>query len=204
MSRSASSHHRAAVSIAVLVSLSLTGCSLASNTSADTKRVSAAGISFRVPAGWEEVDPEDVTEGVEQENRMADLIEQSGLTPDQFRRMMSNIDLLLMSDERPQPGFVDNVGVLPIPGRMPSDRLLRRELTRGGGLDVLDVFHEQTQLGDATVVVYQQELADHRIHNEAVVAETADGLVSVTISASTRETADEIADGILNTLAETS
>ena len=192
--------------VAALVTIPLAGCISGDDagTSSDTKRVSAAGISFEVPAGWHEVDAEDVAEGAGKDTRMGDLVEQSGLSLDQFQKMMRRVDLMVVSDEGAQEGFVDNIGVLPIPGRLPSDKQLKRVMMRGGGLDVLDISHEQTEMGEATVVVYELEMPGRQLHDEAIVVDAVAGLVSVTVSASSRGTADDIGDQIIDTLAEAS
>jgi hypothetical protein len=196
---------RATLVAAAMVGLPLAGCSGDGDlTSSDTKRVSVAGISFEVPASWEEVDPEDLAGDAEANALMGDLAEQSGLSLDQFERMMSELDLLLMSGEGAQQGFVDNIGVLPIPGPMPSDHQLKRGMMRGGGLEVLDISHEQTPLGDVTVVVYELEMPGRLLHDEAIVFETAEGLLSVTVSASDRGTAADMGDQIVDSLAEAS
>ena len=84
------SRRRAAVVAAVvagaMVSLPLTGCSSADGdrTSSDTRRVSAAGISFEVPASWEEVDPEDRAEDLGEGSAFGEYADQLGISPDRL------------------------------------------------------------------------------------------------------------------------
>jgi hypothetical protein len=59
-------------------------------------------------------------------------------------------------------------------------------------------------LGDVTVVVYELEMPGRLLHDEAIVFETAEGLLSVTVSASDRGTAADMGDQIVDSLAEAS
>jgi hypothetical protein len=196
--------------VAALVCLS-SGCSFddgsaggdGSSGEADTKRVSAAGISFEVPEGWEELDAAEVAEGAGENSTIGELADSMGVTPDQFEQMMASIDLFLFSDEGAQQGFLDNVNVLKTPGRMPNDEQLKLQFLQFGA-DVRDVSHEETDAGDAAVVVYEAEFSGLRVQGEAVYVDAGQGLVGVTISASERDTVDEIADGVLDTLDEAS
>jgi hypothetical protein len=214
MSRTLSppSRGRAALVAAVLGLLSLTGCSSGddsseagggSSTGSDTKRVSAVGVSFEVPAGWQELEAKEVAEGAGENSKIGELADQMGLTPEQFEQTMASVDLMVVSDEGARAGFLDNVTVLQAAGHVPNDEQLKLQFLQIGA-DVHDISHERTELGDTTLLVYELEAADLHVQGEAVFVETDEGAVSLTVSATERDTADEIAGGIVDSLAKTS
>jgi hypothetical protein len=201
---------RTALAAASLICLPLAGCSSGdgdrtSSDGADTKRVSAAGISFEVPGGWEELDAAEVAEGAGENATVGEIADSMGVTPDQFEQIMANVDLFLFSDEGAQHGFLDNINVLETPGRMPNDEQVKLQFMSLGA-DVHDVSHEQTELGDTTVVNYEMEYPDQpRVHGEAIFVDAGgEGPVGITVSAYDGDTADLLADRILDTLAEAS
>jgi hypothetical protein len=207
------SRRRTALAAAAMACLPLAGCSSGgadgsgqgegSSGEVDTRRVSAVGISFEVPDGWEELDAAEVAEGAGENETIGDIADSLGVTPDQFEQMMASIDLFLFSDEGAKQGVLDNVNVLQIPGRMPNDEQLKLQFLQFGA-DVLDVSHEETDLGDTAVVVYEAEFSGVAVQGEGIYVDVGDGPVAVTVSASERETTDEISEGILDTLAEAS
>lgn len=213
MSRTLStpSRGRTALAAAVLGLFSLTGCSSSDDSSeaggssggSDTKRLSAVGVSFEVPAGWQELEAKEVAEGAGENSKIAELADQMGLTAEQFEQTMASVDLMVVSDEGPQAGFLDNITVLQAEGHVPNDEQLELQFLQIGA-DVRDISHERTELGDTTVLVYELEAADLHVQGEAVFVETDEGAVSLTVSATERDAADQIAGGIVDTLAETS
>jgi hypothetical protein len=193
---------RAAVVAAAMVSLPLTACSFADGdrTSSDTRRVSAAGISFGVPASWEEVDPEGRAEDLGEDSAFSEYADQLGISPDQLEQAMGGFDLVLVSAEDEPPG---NLNVARVPGRMPTDRQTRRLIGRVGG-DVHEVSREQTELGDTMLVVYELDVNGTRIPGQTIYVDAGDGLLSISFGSEDEDTADDLADGILDTLAEAS
>jgi hypothetical protein len=196
--------------VAALVCLTVAGCSEDGSAGgdrtsgeSDTRRVSAVGISFEVPEGWEELDAAEVAEGAGESSTAREIADSLGVTPDQFEQIMADIDLFLFSDEGAQQGFLDNVNVLEVPGRMPNDEQLKLQLLQFGA-DVRDVSHEETDLGDAAVVVYEAEFSGQAVQGEGIYVELGDGVVAVTITASEQDTVDEISEGILGSMAKAS
>jgi hypothetical protein len=193
--------------VAAVICLAPAGCSSDDGSTAgggnteqaDTRRMSAAGISFEVPEGWEELDAAEVAEGAGENSTVGEIAESMGVTPDQFEQMMASIDLFLFSDEGAQHGFLDNVNVLQMPGRMPNDEQLKLQFLQFGA-DVRDVSHEETDLGDAAVVVYEAEFSGRAVQGEGIYVDVGEGPVSVTVSAFDRDTTEDVADRILDTL----
>lgn len=193
------SRWRAAVA---MVSLPLTGCSFAEGdpTSSDTRRVSAAGISFEVPASWEEVDPEGRAEDLGENSAFSEYADQLGIPPDQLEQAMEGFELVLVSGKDEPAG---NLNVARVPGRMPTDRQTKRIIRRVGG-DVHEVSREQTEFGDTVVVVYELDVNGTQIPGQTIYLDTRDGVLSINFGSLDDDTADDLADGILATLAEAS
>lgn len=197
--------------VAALICLTSAGCSFDDGSAGgdgnsgegDTRRVSAAGISFEVPEGWEELDAEEVAEGAGDNATFGEVAEGMGMTADQLEQTMKSVDLMVFSDEGAQHGFLDNVNVLQTPGRMPNDEQVKLQFMTLGA-DVHDVSHEQTELGDTTVVDYEIKYVDLSVHGRAVYVDAGRGPVGVTVTAFDGDTTEDVADRILDTLAKAS
>jgi hypothetical protein len=201
MSRSltASSRARAAGAAAALGLLSLTGCSTGADSSdSDTKRVSAAGISFEVPASWEKVDPESRAEDLGEGSAFKEYADQLGIPPDQLEQAMGGFELVLVSGRDEPAG---NLNVARVPGRMPNERQARRIIGRVGG-DVHEVSRKQTELGDTVVVVYELDINGIQIPGHTIYLDASDGLLSINFGSEDDDIADDLADRILNSLDE--
>ncbi len=202
---------RAAVPLVAGLLLALAGCGTdnASNGSgadgddgsaASADKVSAAGIAFEAPKGWESLDPDDADIPAKQQ---AELAKGLGLTPEQFQQTIQGLDLFLVDGAGPQDGFLSNINVLAQQGALPDDGALETQLTTIGA-EVLDVSHTETGAGDAAVVAYSLSVADRTIEGVSYLIDLGDELVTVTVSTPDRAQTDEIAATIGDTLDEAS
>ena len=207
MSRTPSPPRRCRSALAAgVIALALAGCSFDDGTGggdgspeeAATKRVAAAGISFEVPASWEEVDPEERAEDMGEDSALSEYADQLGIAPDQLEQALGGLDLVLVSGEDEPPG---NLNVVRVAGRMPTDRLAARDISRVGG-DVHEIHREQTGLGETLIVVYELDVNGTRVPVQTIYADAADGLVSISFGSADDETAEDLADGVLDTLRE--
>lgn len=198
-------HCRSAL-VAGVITLVLAGCSFGdgsaegegSSEAADTRRVSAAGISFEVPASWEEVDPEGRAEDLGEGSAFGEYADQLGIPPDQLEQAMAGFDLVLVSGEDEPPG---NLNVVRVPGRLPTNRLTKRDISRVGG-DVHEIYREQSELGETVVAVYELDVNGTRIPGQTIYVDAGGGLLSISFGSADDDTADDLADGILDTLRE--
>ncbi len=200
---------RAAVPLVAGLLLALAGCGT-DNTSngsgadgddgsaASADKVSAAGIAFEAPEGWESLDPDDADIPAKQQ---AELAKGLGLTPEQFQQTIQGLDLFLVDGGGPQDGFLSNINVLAQQGALPDDGALETQLTTIGA-EVLDVSHTETGAGDAAVVAYSLTVADRTIEGVSYLIDLGDELVTVTVSTPDRAQTDEIAATIGDTLEE--
>ena len=192
---------RATLVAAAMVGLLLTACSFVDgDRTSDTRRVSAAGISFEVPASWEEVDPEGRAEDLGEDSAFSEYADQLGIPPDQLEQAMGGFELVLVSGEDEPAG---NLNVARVPGRMPTGRQAVRLIRRIGG-EVREVSREQTEFGDTVVAVYELDVNGTRIPGQTIYLDAGDGLLSISFGSLDDDTADELADGIRDSLAEAS
>ncbi len=190
--------------------LSLTGCGSdepstggSGNESESTEAentVSALGISFEAPEGWESLDPD---EADIPDAEADDLAQGLGLTPEQFEQTIRNVDLFLVDGDGPENGFLSNINVLGQTGALPGDGELESQFTAIGAED-LEVTHEDTPVGDAAVVEYSLSVGDRTIEGVSYLVTRDDEVVTVTVSTPDRAETDDISATILDTLAEAS
>lgn len=200
---------RALLAALTVLAVLLTGCSSdgekgsESPAPEDDGRVSAAGISFEAPEGWEPLDADDVAEGAGEDETWSEIADRMGMTPDQLEETIRGVDLFLFSDESGDD-FLDNINVLRVPGgQMPGDALLRQQFGQLGA-EVQDLSHEETEVGDTVVLSYHLAIGSAEVEGEALYVDLGDGPVSVTISTTDRALTDELADQIKDSLAEAS
>ena len=189
--------------------LALTGCSSdepspggSGDGSGDESEntVSALGISFEAPEGWDTLDPEkaDIPEA-----EADDLAEGLGLTPEQFQQTIRNVDLFLVDGDGPEDGFLANINVLGQTGALPGDGELESQFAAIGA-EVIDLTHEDTPVGDAAVVEYSLSVGDRTIEGVSYLLTRDGDVVTVTVSTADRGETDDISATILDTLAEAS
>lgn len=198
-----------AAAAAALVLL-LTGCSSdsgdpgsdagssSSSSGSDVHEVSGAGVTFEVPDNLEEVDPAKVADDTEGDETVADVAEQMGMSTEQFQQYMQQVDLFLFDSES-SGDFSTNVNVIPFPVSLPKTSALQQQLEQVGAT-VEDTQEVQTDAGDVTTISYSIDMAGQSIVGTGVYVDLGDSSASITVSATDRDTADEIADTIVGSL----
>jgi hypothetical protein len=198
---------RATVPLIAGLLLALTGCgsdeppadsgsSGENGGAASADKVSAAGVAFQAPEGWESLDPNDADLPAKQQ---AELAKGLGLTPEQFQQTISGVDLFLVDGEGPQDGFLSNINVLAQPGALPDDAMLESQFAAIGA-KVLEVSHTETGAGDAAVVAYSLSVADRTIEGVSYLVDLGEEIVTVTVSTPDRGQSDKIGATIGDTL----
>jgi hypothetical protein len=169
---------------------------------APARRVESSGISFDVPKGWLELKAADIAAGLGDSDVIKELADRSGLDPDQLIGMMKAIDLYLVSDEGAHAGFVDNINVVGQPSVIQNDSQLELALVSLGAKDI-DVRHEATDAGDATVASYELDFSGRHAAATVIVVETGEGSTAVTVSASNAQTLQGLVRGVLGSMKPT-
>lgn len=197
---------RLVVALLLAAFAALTGCSSDDSTPEPdsgtdaANQVSALGISFEAPEGWESLDPD---EADIPDTEAESLAEGLGLTPEQFEQTIRNVDLFMVDGDGPQDGFLSNINVLGQTGQLPEDAALESQFAAIGA-EVLEVSHEDTPVGDVAALEYSLSVGDRTIEGVSYLVQRADEVVTVTVSTPDRAESDDIGATILDTLAEAS
>ncbi len=165
-----------------------------------SNEVSALGVSFDVPDGWEDLDPEDANIP---EDEAAELAEGLGLTPEQFDQTVKGVDLFVVDGDGPQDGFLSNINVLGQTGSMPPDDALEQQF-QAIGAEVVDVTHEDAEVGDVVAVQYSLPVQENTVEGVSYLFSQGDDVVTITVSTPDRADSTEIGDAILASLADAS
>jgi hypothetical protein len=167
-----------------------------------TRRVESSGISFEVPAGWLELNAADLAGGLGNSDLLAELADRSGLDPGQLVEMMGSIDLYLVSDDGAHAGFVDNINVIEQPVALQNDSQVELGLLTLGAKDI-DVRHESTDAGDATVASYALDFSGRHAEATVIIVAAGEGTATVTISASEPPTLQGLVRTVLGSMRTT-
>lgn len=167
-----------------------------------TRRVESSGISFEVPSGWLELDAADLADGLGSSDLLTDLADRSGLDPDQLVEMMESIDLYLVSDDGAHAGFVDNINVIEQPIALQNDSQVELGLLTLGAKDI-DVRHESTGAGDATIASYALDFSGRHAEATVIVVAAGEGTAAVTIAASDAPTLQGLVRTVLGSMRTT-
>ncbi|WP_344254823.1 hypothetical protein [Terrabacter carboxydivorans] len=167
------------------------------------RRVTAAraGLSFEVPAGWQAFDPSRVTRASAAALPQAakDLAANSGLSVEEYLKQVGRaIEVMVMGPVT--RGAADNISVIPTPAsRLPTEDDLRAQL-ESVGAKVVRVDRTTTPLGPAIVAESRLPMATFVTHTRSVAVEH-DGLVTfLTVTATTRASAESLLRQMLATL----
>jgi hypothetical protein len=193
----------------LLAGLALAGCSSddtggsegsGEGDSGSGNEVSALGVSFEVPEGWEELDPEDADIPDEEAGELAEGL---GLTPEQFDQTVRSVDLFVVDGDGPQDGFLSNVNVLGQTGELPPDAQLEQQFLQLGAEGV-GVSQEDAAIGEVVAVEYSLAIQDNSVEGVSYLLPRDGEVVTITVSTPDRTQTQEIGDAILESLAETS
>lgn len=198
---------RALTAVLASAVLALTGCSDDSGSSSGSggdseaaNEFTAAGVSFEAPEGWEALDAEDA--GVSGEDT-AEIAEGLGMSAEQLQATIQQVDLFVVDGDGPQDNFLSNINVLEQDGKLPEDAAIEQQFA-GMGATVAGVTHEDSEVGDVTVVEYSLPVPDSTVEGVSYLVARGDQVVTVTVSTPDRAQSTEIGDAIVASLAEAS
>jgi hypothetical protein len=168
------------------------------SASSDVHQVSGAGLTFVVPASLQEVDADKVASDTADDETVADVAEQMGMSTEQFNQYLKQVDLFLFDSES-TGGFSTNVNVIPFEVPLPGSSALQQQLEQVGAR-IVDTGETTTDAGDVTTISYSLDMAGQSVEGQGIFVDLGDTSASITVSSSDRDTSDEIADGIVASL----
>lgn len=166
----------------------------------DGEQVSAAGVTFVVPRGWQTVDASDVAEESGGSEASADMAERLGMTPEQFAQVMANVDLYAVSGDGPVDGFMDNINVISEEGVQVGDPELVEQQLQAIDADVESVETVETSVGEGVLAIYQLSSGGQTFSGQGLQVATGDGAVTITVSAGQPDNASDIMAMVMATL----
>jgi hypothetical protein len=161
-------------------------------------QVSALGIGFVPPEGWEELAAEDANIPDAEAEELAGGL---GLTPEQFQQTVQSVDLFVVDGEGPQDGFLSNINVLGQTGALPPQDQLEQQFA-GIGAQEVAVSTEDSEVGEITAVEYSLAVQDNTVEGVSYLFARDDEVVTITVSTPDRAQTEEIGAQILDTLVE--
>jgi len=194
--------NRAPLVVVPVLAFALAACGVTDLMDSDEpSSVSAVGVRFDLPEGFEKIDNEDLTKAAnsgDQED-LADLGETTGMDPQTLVQLLRTVDLYLVGDES-GPGYVENISVADTPGAMPGAKAIKAQF-RALGAKVGAIGHEDTDLGEVTTAPVTMTVGEIKVQAEAILVD-AGGTVIITVSTTERDRTSELADSVLETLDE--
>jgi len=192
---------RVPVGVAIVVLAALSGCADSRQTGGevDTRRWAVDGLSFENPHGYKKLDVGEVADTATDVDGVDDVADSMGIPSNTLVEMMKQVDLYLVGAVS-APGFADNVSVVEQPGRVPGEEELKTQFAAIGA-KLADYETVDTDLGEVVAASYSLKAGKVNVEGETLIVDV-DGAVFITITSSERATTDEVAEGILETLAE--
>ena len=161
-------------------------------------QVSALGIGFVPPEGWEELAAEDANLPDAEAEELAGGL---GLTPEQFQQTVQSVDLFVVDGEGPQDDFLSNINVLGQTGALPPEDQLEQQFA-GIGAQEVAVSTEDSEVGEITAVEYSLAVQSNTVEGVSYLFARDDEVVTITVSTPDRAQTEEIGAQILDTLVE--
>lgn len=203
-----------ALGLLLTAALLLTGCGGASPKAAGTSpsgpgtasakthgtvvKVTKYGISFELPQGWISLDAKQV---LAMPNEVMDkLANRFGITTAKLRELFSRqIQTYSVTNQGMVDGFLDNANSVGVHIADVTDDQLKLGLIALRAT-IGTITHATSTVGPVTRVPYQISIEGHQVHATAIVVDTGDDIVTITIATHADQTTTAIADQIQSSL----
>lgn len=159
---------------------------------------SKSGVSFDVPDGWTSVDPNELLDDSgDAPEELDDLAESQGVDTDTYlQNIAQSVDVMVIGETK--NNFAENVNVISSPTQ-PSKESQTSELEQVGatveGTDDVD-----TELGSGFDTTYTLSANGQDVHGRSLMIPTDSGAALITVSATSADSADEVATTILDSI----
>lgn len=179
------------------------GKSTTSATGAKVQTVPLAkhGFSFQLPGGWSKIDREGA---LNPSNPMLKSMAQKlGMSTEKMVQVLeSSVEVLAVTDEGADAGFLENVNVVPLGRGQSTESQLRLQIAAVGG-KTSDTSSVQTPIGTGTTITYSLANSGVVVQGKALaVGTSADDQVLITVSAHRASVAAEELEAIRASLAK--
>lgn len=169
-----------------------------STPEAESATATQAGVAFDVPEGWTVVDPAKIADGSQQAPQaLEDSAERQGTTAKELvAQVAESVDVMVIGGT--EQGFGNNVNVVASPA-MPTEADMTSQL-EGIGAQVGQIDETGTELGAALDSSYTMGQGSQQFHARMLAVPTDAGAAMITVSAGSQDTADEVAETIIDSV----
>lgn len=192
--------------LAAALLLQVSGCDLLDKdetSETQTIEIPGQGVSFEVPADWDALDTSTVAAAGDDSGYWDEMADRMGIEPEQMKDLVSQADIFIGAPNA-ESGVVSNINVMHFPGNVMPDSAATFELQfRGLGAKDIEGTPLSTNVGDGYRIEYVLPIKGQQLYGTALVIKHDSVALDITISASSTELADDLADQIVGSLAET-
>lgn len=159
---------------------------------------SKSGVSFDVPDGWTSVDPSELLEDSgDTPKEFEDLAESQGVDADTYLQTVAqSVDVMVIGETK--SNFSENVNVISSPTK-PTKESSTSELEQVGAT-VEGTEEVDTELGSGFDTTYTLSANGQEVHGRSLMVPTDSGAALITVSATSADSADEVATTILDSI----
>ena len=197
---------RTIAAAACLAAMTLTGaCASDSSSKASDEpstssyTVEEAGISFDLPADWDNLDQDTLQEAMSDNEVMDEMTDRMGMTSEQLQQMMSSNLVLYAAAPHAADGFLDNANVMVFDEALPNAGTFELQYRSLGASEITSE-DATTEVGDGYRTTYVLTMGETTVHGEVIALEVDGKSVVITISGhdagDTADLADDVADSL--------
>jgi len=192
--------------LAAVLLLPVSGCDLLDKDEAaanQTIEVPGQGVSFEVPSDWDALDTGAVTDAGDDSGYWDEMADRMGVEPEQMKNLVSQADIFIGAPSA-EGGVLSNINVMHFPGAaMPASAGSFELQFRSLGAKDIQSTPLSTNIGDGFRIEYVLPINGKELNGTALVIKHDSIALDITISASSAEVADDLADQIVGSLAAT-
>lgn len=193
--------------LAAALLLPASGCELVdkleeSGSSTQVVEVPGQHVSFEVPKDWDAVDADTVAEAGDDSGAWKDMADRMGVEPEQMKEMVSQADVLIAAPHA-EGGLLSTINVLHFDGTaLPSKAQFKMQFRSLGGKNI-DTLPLSTDLGDGYRIEYTLPMRGDQLLGTALVILHGSVVLDITVTTASADKTEELADLVVNSLAET-
>ena len=194
--------------LAVAVVLPAAGCGVVDKvkgddtTKAQTIEIPGQGVSFELPGDWDAIDADTVKDAGTDSGVFADLADRMGIEPDQLTQQLENIDVFVGAPHA-EGGVLSNVNALHFDvADLPSAGTFELQFRSLGATDI-ETTDVSTDIGEGYRVSYSLSIKDKDMVGTALIIDNGSSILDITVTASSTDLTDAVADQIVGSLAST-
>jgi len=193
--------------LAAVLLLPVSGCDLVdkldeSGSSTQVVEIPGQGVSFEAPEDWDALDSSVVADAGASNGAWDEIADRMGIEPQQMKNLLEQTDVFIAAPHA-EGGVLSNINALHFDGEsLPSEATFKMQFRSLGATDI-DSMPLSTDVGDGYRVEYSLNLKGQDMNGTALVLKRGTVILDITVTSSSPDTTEELADQIVNSLAET-